>query len=131
MLEAVGFLARAIPPRGNGYQRTSGGELHRRPVLFAFGAEYAQAFAAANRRAQAARQRREGERRAVTPSPASRPSQASLAARPPNSPRVRSEAEPKVLMGEIRKKPPAPEPESALENALDRLLQGIRQSRGA
>ena len=131
VLEAIGFLARAIPPRGNGYQRTGTGELHRRPVLFAFGAEYAQAFAAANRRAQAARQRREGERRAVTPSPAPGPSQTVSAARPPNSPRVRSEAEPKVLMGEIRKQPSAPAPESALESALDRLLQSIRQSQGA
>lgn len=131
VLEAVGFLARAIPPRGNGYQRTGSGELHRRPVLFAFGAEYAQAFAAANRRAQASRQRREGERRAVAPSPAPWPSQASPTPQQPNSPRVKSVAEPKVLMGEIGKQPPTPEPESALESALDRLLQGIRQSRGA
>ena len=130
VLEAVGFLARAIPPKGNGYQRTGTGELHRRPVLFAFGAEYAGAFAAANRRAQAARQRREGERRAVTSSPAPRPSQASPMARPSNSPRVIASAFPEVLMGEIRKAPPAPEPKSALESALDRLLHGIRHSRG-
>lgn len=128
-LEVVGFLTRAIPPRGNGYQRTSGGELHRRPVLFAFGAEYAQTFAAANRRAQAARQRREGERRAAAPSPAPQPSQASAAIRRSNSPRVIASAFPQVLMGEIKKQPSAPEPESALESALGRLLQGIRQSR--
>lgn len=130
VLEDVGFLDRAIAPKGNGYQRSTGGELHRRPVLWVFGSDYAQAFAGANRRAIAARQRREGERRTLAPSPAPRPSMAVPAAPAPNSPRVRSVAESKVLMGEIRKQPSAPEPESALESALDRLLQGIRQSRG-
>ena len=130
VLEAVGFLARAIPPKGNGYQRTAEG-LHRRPILFVFGSDYGSAFAAANRRARAARERRQGERRPVTPSTAPRPSMAPPAARPLNSPRVKSEAEPSVLMGEIARQPEPNALNQPLEAALDRLLWGIRQSRGA
>src|SRR3712207_96274 len=72
-LEAVGFLERAIPPSGSRYKATETG-LHRKPILFVFGSEYAPAFLAANRRAAAARG---GDRRARRPIPApalSRPS---------------------------------------------------------
>jgi hypothetical protein len=65
-LEAVGFLDRAIPAPGSLYKATPEG-LHRKPVLFVFGADYAPAFIAANARAAAARKRQEGERRSVVP----------------------------------------------------------------
>jgi hypothetical protein len=65
-LEAVGFLDRAIPAPGSLYKPTADG-LHRKPVLFVFGSDYAPAFIAANKRA-AARDRRLGERRPVRPS---------------------------------------------------------------
>jgi hypothetical protein len=53
-LEAIGFLERAIPPSGSRYKAIEGG-LHRKPSLFVFGAEFAPAFMAANRRARAVR----------------------------------------------------------------------------
>jgi hypothetical protein len=56
-LEAVGFLDRAIPASGSLYKATPEG-LHRKPVLFVFGSDYALLFIAANARAAAARGRR-------------------------------------------------------------------------
>jgi hypothetical protein len=52
---------------------------------------------------------------------------------PLNGPKSKSEAESPVLMGPLVKSglpPKASEPNPKLEAALDRLLQGIRQSRG-
>jgi hypothetical protein len=71
-LEAVGFLDRAIPAPGSLYKPTADG-LHRKPVLFVFGSDYAPAFIAANARAAAARGRHSRERRpsaAVSEAPA-------------------------------------------------------------
>jgi hypothetical protein len=65
-LEAVGFLDRAIPAPGSLYKATADG-LHRKPVLFMFGSDYAPAFIAANARAAAARGRRFGDRRPSLP----------------------------------------------------------------
>src|SRR3954454_14980204 len=56
-LERVGFLDRDIPAPGSRYKATPEG-LHRRPVLFRFGSEYAPGFMSANRRAQSAQERR-------------------------------------------------------------------------
>src|SRR3954449_984620 len=56
-LEAAGFLDRAIPGKGSRHKLTGAGELHRRPVLFQFGSEYASSFSLANKRAQKARGR--------------------------------------------------------------------------
>ncbi len=72
-LEAVGFLERAIPAAGSRYKATEGG-LHRKPVLFVFGPEYAPAFLTANNRARAARGGDRRDRRPVTPAASSRPS---------------------------------------------------------
>src|SRR4051812_32971933 len=72
-LEEIGFLDRAIPVPGSRYAVTPDG-LHRKPVLFVFGADYAPAFIAANRRAAAARGRHSRERRAISPSQIARPS---------------------------------------------------------
>src|SRR3954447_24118399 len=54
-LEEVGFLDRAVAT-GSTHQPTPDG-LHRKPVLFMFGAEYGPLFGKANRRTQAARER--------------------------------------------------------------------------
>jgi hypothetical protein len=66
-LEAVGLLDRAVAG-GSTHKKTSDGELHRKPILFRRGTDYAPAFIAANRRAAAARGRHSGERRALAPS---------------------------------------------------------------
>jgi hypothetical protein len=146
VLEEIGFLDRAIPPSGSKYKATEEG-LHRKPILFLFGSEYAPLFIAANKRAARARGGRFGERRPLTPSSSQRPSMAlpggqrtaansSLSSRLTNSPKNNSVANPLVNLGELRTReksglpPKAFEPNPALETALDRLLQGIRQSRG-
>src|SRR3954466_13800589 len=43
-LEAVDFLDRVIPGKGSRHKLTGAGELHRRPVLFQFGSDYAVSF---------------------------------------------------------------------------------------
>jgi hypothetical protein len=63
VLEEIGFLDRAIAS-GSRYKAMEDG-LHRKPILFMFGADYAPAFIAANRPAAAARGRHSGERRAL------------------------------------------------------------------
>jgi hypothetical protein len=132
VLEEIGFLDRAIGS-GSRYKPTEDG-LRRKPILFVFGSEYAPAFIAANKRAAAARGGRSGERRAITPTSAPRPSVASSEASPLNGPKSKGEPERSMLMGPLVKKsglpPKAFEPDPRLEAALDRLLQGIRQSRG-
>src|SRR3954453_4837646 len=76
-LDAVGFLERALPEKGSAYRAVGpGGELHRKPVLFRFGGEYAPLFAAANNRAAAARGGQGRARRQISPAPAPRPSAA-------------------------------------------------------
>jgi hypothetical protein len=113
-LEAVGFLDRAIPAPGSLYKPTADG-LHRKPVLFVFGSDYAPAFIAANARAAAARGRHSRERR---------PSAAVSEAPALKSPKSKSVADPQVNSGELRKcsaPPSASVPDSPLEAALERL----------
>lgn len=132
-LEAVGFLDRAIAS-GSTHKKTGDGELHRKPILFRFGADYVPAFVAANRRAAAARGRHSGERRALASSSAPSRSTVFPVASPLKSPKATGVLESPVPMGEIKREsslpPQASEPNPKLEAALDRLLQGIRQSRG-
>jgi hypothetical protein len=131
-LEEVGFLDRDIAPAGSKYKATEDG-LHRKPIQFVFGAEYACAFLAANKRAAVARGRLSRDRRAISPSSPQRlspaHSEASL-----KGPKSRSPSERLVNLGPLVKEsglpPTAFEPNPQLEAALDRLLQGIRQSRG-
>jgi hypothetical protein len=119
VLEEVGFLDRAVRS-GSTHQPTPEG-LHRKPVLFLFGAEYGLLFGAANRRTAAARERRLGARRTATPANPARPSTRVLMARPLNSPKNKNSEAEKVIMGEIRPKPPEPLLQnSALDAALDR-----------
>ena len=132
-LEAVGFLERAIPATGSQYKQVGEG-LHRKPILFAFGAEYAPLFIAANRRAAAARGAGSGARRPPSPSHAARPSTTLVEARPLKSPKSKSEAEKTVLMGKVRKPigipPKAFEPDANLEAALERLKRAIGKAGG-
>jgi hypothetical protein len=117
-LEAVGFLARFVTS-GSRYKPSEDG-LHRKPIPFQFGSDYAPLFIAANARAAAARGRREGARRSLTPETARGPSPASPEARA-KSPKGKSPPERKVIMGEIAKPPRAPVLNTNLEAALDRL----------
>jgi hypothetical protein len=127
-LEEIGFLDRAIASSGSRYKATEDG-LHRKPIAFVFGSEYAPAFIAANRRAAVARGGHPGERRPIAPTSASRPSTASLSAVSTNGPKSRIEPERSVLMGPLRKgiglPPKAFEPDANLEAALERLRQGV------
>src|SRR3954451_4970450 len=95
-LEEVGFLDRAVAS-GSPYQPTPGG-LHRKPVLFMFGADYGPLFSAANRRAAAARERHSGARRTSTPAKLLRPSTGLLTARSLNSPKHKGSEANKVIM---------------------------------
>lgn len=131
VLEEVGFLDRALAS-GSRYKATEDG-LRRKPILYQFGSEYAPAFIAANRRAAAACGGRSGERRPIPAETARQASTANFQASPLKGPKSKSEAESSVLMGPLVKSgilPKAFEPNPTLESALDRLLQGIRQSRG-
>src|SRR3954466_2861408 len=64
-LEEVGFLDRAVVS-GSTHRPTPDG-LHRKPVLFMFGAAYGPLFRMANGRVVAARERHSGARRTSTP----------------------------------------------------------------
>jgi hypothetical protein len=129
-LEEIGFLDRAIPPSGSKYKATEEG-LHRKPIRFVFGSDYAPLFIAANERATRAHGAHSGKRRPLTPSCSQRSSVALPVARFTNSPKSNSVADPLVNLGDLRKKersgipPKASEPNPALESALERLRQGV------
>jgi hypothetical protein len=130
-LEAVGFLERAIPPSGSAYKATPDG-LHRKPIKFLFGPEYAPAFLAANKRAEAARGGDQRARRALPTDVARQPSAAFSVGRDTISPKSRREADPQVNLGEIVKTsglPAKPSQDSALERALQRLGEAIGKPR--
>jgi hypothetical protein len=119
-LEKVGFLDRIEPDRGSRYQRTSEGDLHRKPVPFRLGLDYRASFEMANKRAQKGRERRGQERRLIIPRNGPRSSMARPAARVLKSPKSISEARNKVIMGEIRRLPEPRSPNPQLEAALER-----------
>jgi hypothetical protein len=96
-LEEVGFLARAVTS-GSRYRATAQG-LHRKPVPFQFGSDYAPLFIAANKRASAARGAGSRSAPMVRAHNEQRPSATFLEARP-NSPKGKSQAESLLLMGE-------------------------------
>jgi hypothetical protein len=122
VLERVGFLER-MPASGRTHQSTPDG-LHRKPVLFLFGAEYGPLFSMANKRAAAARERRLGSPRISIPTNLPRPSAGFRMARRLNSPKHKDSEAEKVLMGEITTHGPhssePPLQTSALDTALDR-----------
>jgi hypothetical protein len=120
-LEAVGFLDRAISDKGSRHKLTGAGELHRKPVLFQFGSDYAVSFSRANQRAQAARERHSHVRRALNPVTASRASTGFQSPAALSSPKNKGSEAAKVFMGELRPtlpKPPSLNPK--LEAALER-----------
>lgn len=132
VLEEIGFLDRTVTS-GSKYKATEDG-LRRKPVLFQFGSDYAPLFIAANRRAAVARERQKAARQSQVLVSSHRASVRPEKASPLKGPKSNSEAESSVLMGPLVKSgipPKAFEPNPALESALDRLLQGIRQSRGS
>src|SRR5215212_3087853 len=106
-LEAVDFLDRAIPGKGSRHKLTGAGELHRRPVLFQFGSEYASSFSLANKRSQKARERHLQSRRCAGPGMSDRARMGLLRALPLSSPKSKGSEADKVLMGELRH-PPTP-----------------------
>ena len=130
-LEEVGFLDRAVVS-GSTHKPTPDG-LHRKPVLFMFGVDYGPLFSAANRRAAAARERRSGTRRTLTPADVLRPSLGVPMARRLNSPKNKDSEAEKVLMGEITAQIPCPPEQppqnSVLEAALDRWKLAFEKSR--
>src|SRR3954467_14891934 len=95
-LEEVGFLDRAVTA-GSTHKPTPDG-LHRKPVLFLFGSDYGPLFSAANRRAQAARERRAGARRGSGSAAVRRPPTGLPTARLTNSPISKSSEAERVLM---------------------------------
>jgi hypothetical protein len=141
VLEEIGFIDRALTS-GSSYRLTDEG-LQRKPVFFVFGSEYAPLFSMARNRDAAARERDLGSRRSQVLVSSHRASTGSVEAResvpsserfqPLKLPEGKSAAESSVLTGKLVKggiPPSASESDPKLEAALDRLLQGIRQSRG-
>src|SRR5215204_51765 len=128
-LENVGFLDRALPEKGSAYRAAGpAGELHRKPVLFRFGGEYAPFFAAANNRAAAARGGQGRARRVTGPVSGPSPSAARETAPSLKSPKNKSEAETKVLMGEVvRRLPESDLQKSALDSALERWRKAFEE----
>src|SRR3954452_14237607 len=130
-LEEAGFLDRAVASGSTHWPTPDG--LHRRPVLFMFGAEYGTLFSAANRRAAAARERRSGSRRGSGLVASRRPSLGLPAARLTNSPKSKSSEASRVIMGEIRTAladlPALPPPPPAFNAALERFKKAFEESR--
>jgi hypothetical protein len=115
-LKAIGFLD-PDALKGSGYHATEAG-LHRKPVLFRFGAGYREAFAKANTHSQAARARVSSVRRPIAaPQAVERPVMPFQQVAQRQNPSKR-----KVLMGDqgtLTKTDPN------LEAALNRLLEGV------
>jgi hypothetical protein len=132
-LEEIGFLDRALVS-GSLYKATEEG-LRKKPIRFHFGAEYGPMFAQANRRAAARRERVSEAERTKALVSSHRASVGSVAAQKNKGPKNRNPSERTVYMGPVVKEngfpPVASESNPGLEAALDRLLQGIRQSRGS
>jgi hypothetical protein len=131
-LEQVGYIDRALT-LGSKYKATEEG-LRRKPIRFQFGSEYAPMFIAANRRAAAARGRQAASERSQVLVNSWRASVSPIEAQTLKGPKSKNPSERTVHMGPLVKEsgipPKASEPNPRLEAALDRLLQGIRQSRG-
>jgi hypothetical protein len=130
-LEAVAFLEGAIPPCGSQYKPTAEG-LHRKPIFFVFGAEYGPAFVAANKRARTVRGGNSRTRRPITTTIRPRSPTVFVTAQPLKSPKNKSEAESRVIMGDLSHQSGTPSPttaQSPLEIALKRLGEAIAANR--
>ncbi len=118
-LEAIGFLDRVEPAPGKRYQRTAEG-LHRKPILFRFGADYGPTFARANARTQAARQRETGRRRSPAASSSPHPQRVPPVALPVPLPQIHHGSRLSLDLGEEVSAPDTP-----LEAALTRWRQAV------
>jgi hypothetical protein len=92
-LEEVGYLVRIVPEPGRRYQPTVDG-LHRRPLVFHFGAEFQAAFDSANKRPRRCPQKLQDGRRPL-PASSSRPPRARS---PPGFRRSSALTRPKTLL---------------------------------
>jgi hypothetical protein len=129
-LERVGFIERMLAS-GRTHQATPEG-LHRKPVAFTFGAEYRDAFSAANKRAAAARERHSGGRRPSTLANPPRPSPATPAARPANSPKYKGSEADRYIWARNVPRPPEPALQnSTLDAALDRWRLAFEKAKAA
>jgi hypothetical protein len=133
VLEEVGFLDRDIPPKGSKYKATEDG-LHRKPIVYVFGPDYAPLFIKANERAAAARGRRSQDRRGNAPSSAPRLSVGSPGAQLTNSPKYQNQRSGNVYLGELRTgrpiglPPKAFVPDPKLEAALENLKRAAEKA---
>lgn len=112
-LERVGFLNRPTPKNGSRYQPTAEG-LHRKPILFEFGADFVFIFQNANQKAERACERRPAKGHLHQ----SRSSLRSVPFRT-NLPKKKFALEEVVLMGRLVT--PSPEDENSLERSFARL----------
>lgn len=129
-LERIGFLERAVSPKGSVYRLTEDG-LRRKATLYLFGDSYRAAFRAANKRPRRQDQKthRSGSINETLPSrPAVRQShqqswRPSVSALAPAtiSPKNNNSFEESVIMGELAIKPQFQQEHSRLEDAIDRL----------
>ena len=115
-LKAIGFLD-PDPVKGSNYRATEAG-LHRKPILFRFGAGYREAFDKANTRTRAARGEAAPARRQVTAL------QAAVRPSLPSRQLAQKESSPEkgLIMGENEL---PSELEQGLAAALDRLKKAI------
>ena len=136
-LEEVGYLARIVPEPGRRYQRTADG-LHRRPLVFHFGAEFQATFEAANKRPRRGPGKPQDGRRPLpaSPLPATRsrpswvPPKASGRGGPSaaNSPKNTPQNPTFVNLGELKKghsRTSLPLPESRQDSWLSPLEAAI------
>jgi|SRR4051794_4762041 hypothetical protein len=129
-LERVGFIER-MPASGRTHQATPDG-LHRKPVAFTFGSDYREAFSMANKRAQAASNRRSQAGRTPIPVTLQRASTATPAVRPANSPKYNpSEASRSIWARTALKLPQSALQNSALEAALDHWKMAFEKAKAA
>jgi hypothetical protein len=129
-LERVGFIER-MPASGRTHRATPDG-LHRKPVAFTFGADYRDAFSMANKRAQAARDKRSRAGRTPIPVTLQRGSTVTPAARPMNSPKYNpSEASRSIWARSSPRPPEPPLQNSALDAALDRWRLAFENAKAA
>lgn len=131
-LEAIGFLDR-VEQQGSRYKATEDG-LRRKPIFFRFALDYRGLFEVANKAYRRAKERLSALARAILPQTKERASTGFSAAQT-KLPQIQSPSGSVLHLGEKEKEsgipPKAFEPNPNLEAALDRLLQGIRQSRGS
>jgi hypothetical protein len=140
-LEEIGFIGRAVTS-GSKYKPTENG-LHRKPIQFQFGSDYAPLFIVANRRAAARRERQSqadwsqvlvSSHRASTGSAEAREVSNTSVRNLAKGPKSRNPSERSMNLGPLVKSglpPSAFEDHPELTAALERLRQGVFGKAGA